>query len=300
MSDIHAAVACYAVDALDGVERAEFEAHLDDCGRCQSELVEYRETLAELSLMVSASPPAALRDSVLAAVTGLRQVGQRRSQGAADQAGRANDHADDGEVAPRRALAPVTELRPGEPHHVAPLEEHPSLVPEGPWLGVAAALSEDMGRLNRWRNRVFGALLAVALGAALVLGGWAYVLRSQIQTSASEAQRETEVLTAPDAELYTGTLNGAQVSYVVSEQRNQVLFVGNNLDAPEPGSTYQLWIVRGDATASAGLVRGGNVREVFNAPVRTADRLVLSLEPAPRGSPTPTGPILSEVSLSPP
>lgn len=170
MSDIHAAAGSYAVDALEPVERAEFEAHLDQCARCQSEVIEYGEALAELTLLVSAQPPAALRDSVLAAVTGLRQVGRERTQRPLGQAGLAGDQAGKGEVAPRRALAPVTKLRPGEPHRVAPLEEHPSVVPEEPWLDVAAALSDDLGRLNRWRNRVFGALVAVAVVAALVLG----------------------------------------------------------------------------------------------------------------------------------
>jgi len=300
MSDIHAAAGSYAVDALSPAERAEFEAHLDDCPRCQSDVAEFGETLAELTLLASAPPPAVLRDSVLEAVTGLGQIRPRPGQRTGERAGRADDGADEVEVAPRRAVAPLTELRPAEPHHVVPLEEHPSVVPEGPWLNVAAALSEDMGRVNRWQHRLLGALVAVALVAALVLGGWVYVLRSQIQTSASQAEQEAELLTAPDARLYTDTVSRGQVSYVVSAQRNQVLFIGNDLDAPEAGSTYQLWVVRGDAAEFAGLVRGGDVREVFDGAVRTADRLVLTLEPTARGSSTPTGPTLSEVSLSPP
>ena len=35
MSDMHAAVGSYAVDALDPVERAEFESHLADCPGCR-------------------------------------------------------------------------------------------------------------------------------------------------------------------------------------------------------------------------------------------------------------------------
>ena len=35
MSDIHALVGAYAVDALDDVERAAFERHLAECAACQ-------------------------------------------------------------------------------------------------------------------------------------------------------------------------------------------------------------------------------------------------------------------------
>ena len=306
MSDIHAAVGSYAVDALAPGERAEFEAHLDDCRSCQWEVSEFGETLAQLSSLVATPPPAALRNSVLAAVAGVRQVSSQRSRPSTNGAGPADDQPPEGEPAPRRALAPVTELRPLEPHEVVPLEEHPSEVPDEPWLGMAAVLSEDMGRLSedmgrlsRWQERVLGAVVVVALVVALVLGGWVYVSRQQIQTQVSQAERETQVLTAPDAKLYTRTVNGAQVSFVVSKLRTEVLFIANNLDAPEGDSVYQLWAVKGKATASAGVVRGGNVREVFTVTqIADADRLVLSLEPTSRGSGTLTGPKLAEVELS--
>ena len=145
--------------------------------------------MAELAPLASVAPPAAMRDSVLAAVAGLRQ-GLQRAPRSADRADQVGD--EDVEVAPRRALlASVTELRPLEPHEVTPLEEHPSVVPDMPWLGVAAALSEDMGRRSRWRDRVLGGLLAAALVVALVLGGWVYVSQRQHQTQTTQAQQET-------------------------------------------------------------------------------------------------------------
>ena len=299
MSDIHAAVGSYAVDALSPVERAEFEAHLNHCPSCRWEAAEFGETLAQLSSLVATPPPAALRNSVLAAVTGVRQVSPQRSRRWADGAGAVDGQPSEVEPAPRRALAPVTELRPLEPHEVVPLEEHPSEVPSEPWLGMTAALSEDIGRLSRWQERVLGAVVVVALVVALVLGGWVYVSRQQIQTQTSQAEQEARVLTAQDAKLYVTTLNGSSVSFVVSEQRNEVLFTANDLAAPGTGSVYQLWIVKGDASASAGVVRGGDVREVFTVTqIADADRLVISLEPAPRGSASLGDRQLAEVELS--
>jgi anti-sigma factor RsiW len=300
MSDIHASVGSYAVDALSPVERAEFEAHLDDCPSCRWEAAEFGETLASLSSLTATAPPAALRDSVLAAVTGVRQVGGQREQRPADRDRPAEDEAGEVEPAPRRALAPVTELRPLEPHEVVPLEEHPSEVPDEPWLGMAAALSEDMGRLSRWQERVLGAVLAVALVVALVLGGWLYVSRQQIQTQETRAQQETQLLTAPDAEFHRDSVRGAPVSFVVSKQRNEVLVVGRDLDSPGTDSVYLLWAVKDGATAKVGVVGGGDSRQLFsNDQIHDAERILLTLERAPRGEGTPKGDELAEVELSP-
>jgi Anti-sigma-K factor rskA/Putative zinc-finger len=297
VSDIHAAVGSYAVEALNPSERAEFEAHLENCASCRSEAREYADTLAELSLLSAARPPAALRSSVLAAVAGVHQPAPQRSSSSGDKAAKTNGQEPTVEAAPRRALAPVTELRPLEPHEVAPLEEHPSVVPDMPWLGVAAALTDDVDRRSRRWSRVLIVLVAVALVAALALGAWVYVSRQQIQAQASQAQRETELLTAPDVRLYPSTVNGVPVSYVVSEQRNEVLFIGQDLERLGGDSTYHLWAVTGETGATIGKVRGGDVRVLFWGPLRDADRLVLTLEPDAQEF-LPTGPELSEVSLS--
>ncbi len=291
MSDVHSAAAAYAVDAMSSAERAEFEVHLDDCTRCRSEVSEFAETLADLASLVATEPPATLRDLVMAEVADLRQAGPQRAARTAERTGRAGDQGSD-EVAPRRALASVTELRPLEPHEVAPLEEHPSVVPEMPWLGVAAALSEDMGRPSRWRERVLGGLLAAALVAAVALGGWVYVSRQQIQTQTTQAQQVTELLTAPDAEIYDGRVSGSPVSFVVSEQRNQVLFIGRDLPEPEGHSIYQLWTLKGDVPTSAGVVdEGGDVRQWLDGSVEDIDGLAVTIEPGPLESKTPTQPI---------
>jgi hypothetical protein len=298
MSDVHSAVGSYAVDALNPVERAEFEAHLVSCHSCQLEVAEFADTLGEMNMMVATRPPAALRASVVAAVGGLAQVRPQPAPWSANGVG-PPEH-DGWEVTPRRALrAPVTEIRPPEPHEVAPLEEHPSVVPDTPWLGVTAALSEDIGRRSRRRNRILGVLLAVTLIVALLLGGWVYVSQQRLQTETKEEQQGVEVLTAPDVKIHTARVDLAAVSYVVSRSRGQVLFLGNNLPVPEDGSTYQLWMLKGDDATPIGLVLGGgDVRQVFTGTVRNADSIALTLEPAPNGSLTPSDQTLFKVDIS--
>ena len=72
MSEIHGATGSYVLHALDPSELDEFEAHLAVCPTCSQEVVEFCETAAELSLLASAPPPPALRDSVMAAIGGVR------------------------------------------------------------------------------------------------------------------------------------------------------------------------------------------------------------------------------------
>jgi anti-sigma-K factor RskA len=75
MSEIHGAVGSYVVNALDPDELEEFEAHLAVCPTCAQEVQEFRETAAELSLLASpATPPPALRSSILAAVSEVRPL----------------------------------------------------------------------------------------------------------------------------------------------------------------------------------------------------------------------------------
>ena len=74
MSDLHKLTGAYAVDALDDLERARFEQHLDECDDCRFEVAELRETAALLADSVSEAPPAALRDSVLAGIAQVRPL----------------------------------------------------------------------------------------------------------------------------------------------------------------------------------------------------------------------------------
>lgn len=74
MSDLHKLTGAYAVDALDDIERARFEQHLAGCEDCRAEVAELRETASLLADSVAATPPASLRDSVLAGISQIRPL----------------------------------------------------------------------------------------------------------------------------------------------------------------------------------------------------------------------------------
>lgn len=69
--------AAYALDAVDAPERAEFAAHLADCGVCRSELQSFRDVAGLLALALPAATPApGLRDRVLAEARRVRPIGR--------------------------------------------------------------------------------------------------------------------------------------------------------------------------------------------------------------------------------
>jgi anti-sigma-K factor RskA len=74
MSDIHALVGAYAVDALDDVERAAFERHLAECAACRAEVDGLREASSVIGSSVAKEPPVSLRDRVLADIATVRPL----------------------------------------------------------------------------------------------------------------------------------------------------------------------------------------------------------------------------------
>lgn len=69
----HALSGAYAVDALDDIERARFEAHLRQCSDCSEEVASLLETAATLHVDEIA-PPASVRDAVLSGIQAIRPL----------------------------------------------------------------------------------------------------------------------------------------------------------------------------------------------------------------------------------
>ncbi|CAN5277864.1 anti-sigma factor [soil metagenome] len=72
--DIHALSGAYAVDALDEIERAEFEKHLAVCTTCRAEVDELQEAATMIAETVAVEPPPALRDRVLHQISTVRPM----------------------------------------------------------------------------------------------------------------------------------------------------------------------------------------------------------------------------------
>lgn len=89
---IHALSGAYAVDAVDDLERARFEAHLATCADCRAEVQGLRETAARLAEVSPAVPPPALRERLLADITRVRPLPPETAAGPAHAASHAGPH----------------------------------------------------------------------------------------------------------------------------------------------------------------------------------------------------------------
>jgi anti-sigma-K factor RskA len=83
MSEIHALSGAYAVDALDDIERAQFERHLAECAECRAEVASLRSTAGLLAETTATAPPEGLRERVLADISTVRPLPPEVPTGAA-------------------------------------------------------------------------------------------------------------------------------------------------------------------------------------------------------------------------
>jgi hypothetical protein len=249
MSEIHGAVGSYVVNALDRDEREEFEAHLAVCPTCTREVQEFCETAAELSLLASATPPpAALRSSILSAISEVRPLPP--------------------ELLPPEPSAEIAAAQPSPPAAETVPAERP--------------IDELALRRQQRRTRILSVLVAAVVAAALALGGVVYGLVQARQSQVAQQAAETELLTAPDVKTYTATMkDGGQVSFVVSRSLNRAMFVGKGLPAVGADRTYQLWTLEGQRPIPDNTVPGGGDRkEFFRETLGGVTGLAVSVEAA--------------------
>ena len=71
---MHLLSGAYAVGALDDLERARFEAHLETCADCRAEVAGLLEATALLAETSATPPPEHVRDAVLAGIATVRPL----------------------------------------------------------------------------------------------------------------------------------------------------------------------------------------------------------------------------------
>jgi len=110
----HTLAGAYAMDALDGRDRARFERHLARCQECAREISRLHEATARLAAATAAQPPPALKELLRAETARTRQLppdiaGSRaasaRRPGAAGSAGSLHGRTRRPARVPRLALA---------------------------------------------------------------------------------------------------------------------------------------------------------------------------------------------------
>jgi len=172
----HTLAGAYALDAIDGPDRARFERHLARCLACAAELRELREATARLAGAAAADPPADLIDHVVAAAARTRQLPPAAARPPARRPGRRE-----------RRTAGTRRAGPGRPRRAAPRWVAAGLVAAvlagAAATGLAAVTAEHHLSSARQSAHAIAEVLnapdAVLLTARVTAGGTATVVMSR-------------------------------------------------------------------------------------------------------------------------
>ncbi|MFF4899170.1 anti-sigma factor domain-containing protein [Streptomyces sp. NPDC001068] len=189
-------------------------------------------------------------------------------------------------------VSPAPAMRERVLHRVSSVRQES---PDGP-AAVRTGRSGPRGRLlSRWA-------LAACLAAAAALGGTTVWQHQRAEDALSQARRARQgtaeiaaVLAAPDARTRSAALgDGATGTVVVSQGRDQAVFVVAGMAHPAAGKVYQLWFDDAGTMRSAGLMDPDRTDQavLLKGGLDGASGLGVTVEPA-GGSSAPTTPPLA-------
>lgn len=254
--------AAYALDALEGFERARFERALGTSPELRAEVDAFRAAAAGLSEGVApVAPPASLKASLF---DRLGDVPQERA-------------ADTGTAAAGAADAGTTETRVAE-------------APAGPPESPAAASGGVVDELAARRGRRRLAVVLSAAAAAVVLLVAAVVGVNWFGPNGWGAQREiAQLAEAPDAQQVTQQVDGTEVTLIWSEVEQRSAIVAEGLPDVGDDRTYELWYIDESGAVPAGTfdVRDDEAWRLLEGEFRPGVVVGITVEPA-GGSPQPT------------
>jgi len=147
------------------------------------------------------------------------------------------------------------------------------------------------------RRRFRPVALVAAAAAVIALGVGTPVAWEQLTDDTSQAPTVSagdQVLAADDAEEYTQSVNGTEVTVVRSRSLNRAVLLAPDMPAPPAGKVYELWLDQGDGMVPAGVMTGEEETVLFEGEgdPGTAVGAAITVEPAPDGSQAPTTPAL--------
>jgi anti-sigma-K factor RskA len=257
--------AIYALDALTGEERREFEMHLQTCLECTAELLTLRPAADALAQTVpQLDPRPELRDRVLSSVLGEKRTAMPAA-------------------APAPA-APTTRVAPKPtPMRWLPIAAMLLLA-----VGLGVYANGLRGRVSRLETELDQARAQSAALQARV--GRAETTLASAQTQLNAAQSQLAVFAAPDSRRVAlaaqkGAPEGVSGRADWSPSRGLALSV-SNLPAPLAMRDYQVWLLTSGMPVSVGLlprdaVDGRTV--VFNAPAGAPVPIGVALSEEPEG-----------------
>jgi anti-sigma-K factor RskA len=171
----------------------------------------------------------------------------------------------------------------------------PQLPPLPP---TAAARRRHGRRLARsdWFPRLALGLAAAGVAAAVALAVVTVSTQNRLDTVQAQNQAIAAVLSAPDAQIATGTSStGGTATVVLSYGEQKMIFTSTGLPPLPNAKVYELWLLSTGSATPAGLLprpTDGKTAPVLAAGLTSADKVGVTVEPAGGTSAPTTTPIL--------
>ncbi|MFC9464903.1 anti-sigma factor [Streptomyces coelicoflavus] len=253
--DPHLDAAAYVLHALPPGEEAAFENHLAGCATCRREVEGWSATVGRLGAAEARTPPAELRERVLALIAPVRQEHRERPE--------PDGHRENQET---QGGAAVTEQRR--------YRRRARVL--GLALAASVAAAAALGGATWWQHSE------------------ADSARQEAAVAHAAGQDLADVLAAPDATLSTAELpDDATASVIASRAQEQAAFVASGLPPLNDDRTYELWYAEGGAFRPAGLLAGtgGRQTRILEGPLEGATAVGITVEPAGGSSQPTTDPL---------
>ncbi len=139
-------------------------------------------------------------------------------------------------------------------------------------------------------------LAAAAAFLAVALGGVTVWQQSELRSvQAADAQR-VELLAAADLQISRTSLDGTDLTYLVSQSRGEAIIASSGFPAPGAERSWQVWVIDGDAPQSAAILDEGGQLQVSLTELPDGQMMAITNEPL-GGSPQPTGDVQAAVEL---
>ncbi len=266
--ELHLLSGAYALDALEGDEKARFEAYLLTSEETRAEVASLSDTAVLIGLSTaSVAPPADLRARLMAQIA----VTPQRT--------------------PRPAARPTLSAIPAvtTPQQTSPQQDSSAEAIRTASLGTPSRATRKASA--RWFTRPASILVAVAAAVALFVGGNILGLSAGNQSQQQAAAISAIVSASDYQQAKADVTGGGTATFVWSVGLKRSAVVIDKLPKLADGKTYQLWYIdKGSNATPAGIFNAASSRttvSVLSGELTAGDTLGITIEPS-GGSKSPT------------
>ncbi|MHC5797577.1 anti-sigma factor [Lacisediminihabitans sp. FW035] len=272
--ELHLLSGAYALNALDGEEKARFEAYLLTSEEARAEVASLSDTAVLIGLSTdSVAPPADLKARLMAQIAVTPQLAPLTETRATLTAVPSVPSQSDG---PSRSDGPSQSDGAAEAIRTAS-------------LGTPTRASTKA--TSRWFTRPASILVAAAAAVALFVGGNVLGLSAANQSQQQAAALSAIVSASDSQQAKADVSGGGSATFVWSVGLKQSAVVIDKLPKLADGKTYELWYIdKASKATPAGTFNAassGTTVSVLDGAMSEGDTLGITIEPS-GGSKTPT------------